>query len=229
MRRTYITPEFSKTPVFGTLNMAEESNFFGAKMLEVQDAIGVTNENLVWYQRPNGEQVDLDTENTLDPNTFSSSQAKLATHTLKVDEAQSQFSRDNSTRWLIDIDTRALLTSYVFAQMKSNRTFEGVRTQMTVFNNIDVALTRYIELNVLNRYRMSRIELFVRYVDLREQNALRFRNKWSDAVATPDYALNKFETVSDYEQKALRVIFTQEKPSTLYNFEYFFNVHYEKI
>ena len=46
MRRTYISPEFDYKPIFGTMNMLEQSSFFGSKMLEIEDKIDIKNENI---------------------------------------------------------------------------------------------------------------------------------------------------------------------------------------
>jgi hypothetical protein len=47
MRRTYISPEYQKRAVYGTLNMVEESTFFGAKMLEIEDTISIDNQDII--------------------------------------------------------------------------------------------------------------------------------------------------------------------------------------
>jgi hypothetical protein len=46
MRRSYISPEYQNKAVSGTLNMLEESTFFGAKMLEVDDSIKIENQDI---------------------------------------------------------------------------------------------------------------------------------------------------------------------------------------
>lgn len=229
MRRNYISPEFLNNKVQGTLNMAEESNFFGAKMLEVEDSLLIANENIIWHQMLNGEQIDLETENTLDPTIFSSSDFKYESHTLALDPTQTQYTKDNATRWIIDVDLVSILTEYVFAELKRNRTFEGVRSNMTIYNDINIAIRDYVQLNVLNRYKLSRFDLYVKYVDLRSQNILRFNNTWDNNVALEEYSTRKFQTVTDYNQKYIRVTFSQEKPSTQYKFDYFFNLFFEKI
>ena len=76
---------------------------------------------------------------------------------------------------------------------------------------------------------MSRFDLYIKYVDLKEQNVLRLKNKWNSEIVSPDYLLKRFETVSDFEGKNIRVLFGQEKPSITFNFEYFFNILYEKV
>lgn len=229
MRRNYISPEFQNTKVNGTMNMLEESNFFGAKMLEVEDSILIANENIIWHQMLNGEQFDVDTENTLEPIIFSSSDFKRDSHKLSIDLTQTQYTKDNATRWIIDVSMASILTEYVYSQLKNNRTFEGVRSNMTIYNDINLAVRDYVKLNVLNRYKLSRVDLYVKYIELRKQNLLRFQNKWDSAVATDEYSNRKFQSLTDYTQENLRITFSQEKPSTQYRFEYFFNLFFEKI
>lgn len=100
---------------------------------------------------------------------------------------------------------------------------------MTIYNDINIAIRDYVQLNVLNRYKLSRFDLYVKYVDLRSQNILRFNNTWDNNVALEEYSTRKFQTVTDYNQKYIRVTFSQEKPSTQYKFDYFFNLFFEKI
>lgn len=229
MRRNYISPEFKNTQVFGTLNMLEESNFFGAKMLEIEDSILINNENVIWQQMPNGEQIDFDTESTFESQFFSSSEFMQSKHTLRLDETQTQYTRDNATKWIIDVDLNSILVEYIFSQLKRYRTFEGVRANMTIYNDINLAVRDYVQLNVVNRYKLSRFDLYVKYVDLRSQNMLRFANNWDLSLAVSEYANRKFQSITDYNQKKIRVLFSQEKPSTQFKFDYYFNLFFEKI
>ncbi len=229
MRRNYISPEFSYTKVNGTLNMAEESNFFGAKMLEVEDSILISNENIVYYQRTNGEQINIDIEKTLVSSIFSSSDTKNEYHTLVIDETQSQYMRENDTRYVMDIDIESILREYVFAQMKNHRTFEGMRSTMTISGDVNIAMREYITLNVINRYKISKIDLYIRYNSLKEQNVLRYNNIWNNKIISTEFAMTKFQTISDYEGKTSRIIFNQEKPSKSYRFDYFFDLKFDKI
>lgn len=229
MRRTYISPEFQKNTVYGTYNMIEESNFFGAKMLEIEDSILISNKNIIYYQKSNGDQLDFDTETTLDSKIYSSSDDKNINHKLSIDETQTKYSLDNNTRWILDINIKQILSSYLFAEIKSNRTFESIKGDMTIYNDIDVAIKKYIEFNVLNRYKLHTIDIYVNYTDLRNQNVLRYQNIWDQNTFKPEYKLTKLQTVSDYNQSTLRAIFNQEKPSSTYKFNYFFNLLFVKI
>ena len=229
MRRTYISPEFQTNNVYGTYNMVEESNFFGAKMLEIEDSILIGNQNIIYYQKLNGEQLDFDTETTIESTIYSSSDDKLINHKLTIDETQTKYSLDNNTRWIIDINLKSILTNYLYAELKSYRTFEGIKNDMTIYNDVNVAIKKYIDFNVLNRYKLSTIDLYVNYTDLRNQNVLRYKNVWEQNTFKPEYKLSKIQTVSDYNQNTLRVLFNQEKPSSTYKFNYFFNLTFVKI
>ena len=229
MRRTYISPEFKTNNVYGTYNMVEESNFFGAKMLEIEDSILIANQNIIYYQKPNGEQLDFDTETTIESTIYSSSEDKLSNHKLTIDETQTKYSLDNNTRWIIDINLKSILTNYLYAELKRYRTFESIKSDMTIYNDVNVAIKKYIDFNVLNRYKLSTIDFYVNYTDLRNQNVLRYKNIWDQNTFKPEYKLSKIQTVSDYNQNKLRVLFNQEKPSSTYKFNYFFNLTFVKI
>ena len=87
MRRSYISPEYQNRAVYGTLNMVEESTFFGAKMLEVEDTISIDNQDIIYYQRTSGEQLDISTETSLDSYIYSpgsNTGDKFKNHTLLV-------------------------------------------------------------------------------------------------------------------------------------------------
>ena len=155
MRRTYISPEFENNEVYGTFNMLEESNFFGAKMLEIEDKITISNENIIYYQITNGEQSDLETEMTLDSYIYSSSDDKLVNHTLILDPTQTKNNLENNTKWILNVSLDKILSNFLYAEMKRWRTFEGIKSDMTIYNDINVALKNYISLNVVNRYKFK--------------------------------------------------------------------------
>ena len=229
MRRNYISPEYVYKKVNGTLSMSEESTFFGAKMLEVEDSLLIGNENMIWNQRFNGEQIDKVTETTLPPKLYSSADSMGLNHTITIDDTQTQSKKEKNTRWIIDINVSKILNEYLFAKLKSNRTLEGVRTQMTIYNDIDTAVKKYVELNVNNRYSLVRVDLYVEYVDLRSQSVLRYQNKWSPSVVSNTNKTNKFQTISDFNQNNIRILFDQLQHSSQFKFDYFFNLYFEKI
>ena len=232
MRRSYISPEYQNRAVYGTLNMVEESTFFGAKMLEVEDTIIVDNQDIIYYQRQNGEQLDFSVETSLDSYIYSpgsNTGDKFKNHTLVIDTTQPSYQLDNNTRWIMTIDLKTIITNYLFATLKKYRTFEGVKSDMTMFNDVNVAVTSYIRSNVLDRYKYKGIELYVKYQDLRNQNLLRYNNTWSTNIVDPTYKMIKIQTETEFDQSSIKIMFNQDMPSSSYKFEYYFDILFEKI
>lgn len=229
MRRTYISPEYDVTPVYGTFNMLEESTFFSSKMLEIEDSITIDNLDIIYYQKNNGEQLDLSIESSLPSYAYSSASDKSTNHTLVLDDSQPKYQLDNNTRWIMKIELNTILINYLFATLKKYRTFESIKNDMTIYNNIDTAIYSYINLNILNRYKFKSIELYVRYNDLRSQSALRYKNVWDPSIESSDNILTKIQTQTEINNSSIVVSFNQEKPSSTYNYNYYFNILFEKI
>lgn len=229
MRRSYISPEFINTPINGTFNMLEESNFFGAKMLEVEDIINISNQNVIYYQRDNGEQIDLPSESSLPTKVYIASDSKNSNHKLTLDEAQLQYQKESNTKWIMNVDINIILKEYIFATLKRYRTFEGVTNRLTKTNDINTAIREYIDNNVMNRYKYSKLDLYISYKDLRSQNVLRYKNTWNPNIISDTNLVKKRQIDQSYDGSKLTVLFTQEKPSNLFNYEYFFNILFEKI
>ena len=108
-----MSPEYSNTQIYGTFNMVEESNFFGAKMLEVEDSIYVSNQNIIYYQRPTGEQIDLAIESSLPTQVYSASDNMKSHQKLTLDDAQLDYQKESNTKWILNIDLRDILSDYL--------------------------------------------------------------------------------------------------------------------
>jgi hypothetical protein len=229
MRRTYISPEYKKTETYGTFNMVEESNFFGSKMLEIEDSINIESQSIIYYQRSNGEQTDLSVESSLDSIVYSSSVSKQHNQTLVLDETQSSFQKDNNTTWVLNIELQTILSDFLFATLKRYRTFEGMKTQMTKTYDVDSSIREYIKVNVLNRYKFKSLDLYINFKDLRNQNVLRYKNTWSQLAYKPENRFLKYQKDLAFDDSKLKIIFNQDKSSKDYTFEYYFNILFEKV
>lgn len=229
MRRSYMSPEYSNTQIYGTFNMVEESNFFAAKMLEVEDSIYVSNQNIIYYQKSTGEQIDLSIESSLPTQVYSASDNMKSHQKLTLDDSQLDFQKESNTKWILNIDLRDILSDYLFATMKRYRTFEGISNPLTKNNDVNTAIREYISNNVTNRYKLNRLDLYVSYTDLRSQNVLRYKNTWKSTIVSDSNLLKKKQMDLAFDESSLKVLFTQEKPSTQYNFDYYFNILFEKI
>ena len=147
-------------------------------------------------------------------------------HTLVLDPSQPKYQLDNNTRWILTIDLKTIITDYLFATLKKFRTFEGIKNEMNIYANTDTAIKSYINYNILNRYRYKGIELYVNYVDLRNQNTLRYKNTWDKNSINTSNLLTKLQTETEFDESSIKVTFNQEKPSSTYRFDYYFNILY---
>ena len=229
MRRKYISPEFDYVKVHGTFNMVEESSFFGSKMLEIEDSIMIKDENLVYYQLDNGEQLDLNSESNLPQIVFDTVIEKQTNHRLFLDDAQTEEQKNAEARWILDIELQSILRNYLFATLKTYRTFEGVRNNMTVNNNVNAAIRSYIDNNVLNRYKFSKVEIYYQSADLLTLDGIKYNNQYDASIETPETLLTKFETETDANELDIRIKFYQDKPANRFAFSYYFNLYFEKL
>ncbi len=229
MRRTYMSPEFDYRKVYGTFNMLEESSFFGSKMIEIEDSITIDNNNLIYYQGSNGEQIDISIENSSDHIVFSSSDYKRDKSVLTLDPNQSDFTRNNKSKYILDIEISPIIKEYLFATLKQYRTFEGVSNQLTSNGDVNSSIREYIVNNIINRYKFQKIEVFLKYNDLRNQNILRFKNNWNSDIGIDTYKQNKIETITDFDYSSIKVLFAQDKSSSEYSFDYYYKLYFEKI
>jgi hypothetical protein len=229
MRRTYISPEFEYNKVNGTFNMLEQTTFFGSKMLDIVDKIEIKNESVIFYQLSNGEQLNSDAESQLPQNIYDTVDDKNKNHNLILDISQPDSERSNTARWIMDINIKNILTNYIFSNMKKYRTFEGVQNIMTINNNVNTAMYDYIEKNVINRYRLSKIELFLKSLELLNSGALRFKNTYDSNIENKENIFTKFQTETSANELDTRIIFYQPKASKTTNFNYYYNLYFEKI
>jgi len=224
-----MSPEYNNTQIYGTFNMVEESNFFGAKMLEVEDDIYISDQNIIYYQKSTGEQIDLAIESSLPSQVYSASDNMKSHQRLTLDDSQLDYQKETNPKWILNVDLRNILSDYLFAIMKRYRTFEGISNPLTRTNDVNTAIREYISNNVTNRYKISRLDLYVSYTDLRNQNVLRYKNTCKYTIATDSNLLKKKQLDVAFDESTLKISFTQENPSSLYNFDYYFNILFEKI
>ena len=232
MRRDYISPEFDYSRTFGSYDMNESSSLFGSKMLEIEDELDLHNQSIIYYQNLQKEQIDISVESSLPAIIYSVSDDKKSKHTLTINEAQNEFQRNGNTKYILTIQLEELLIGYIFATLKNSRTFEGIRNKMCRKNDIDGSISEYIIKNILNRYKLDKIDLYLKYNDLRSQTALRFSNKWSadiDTISTSNYLLKKLEIDTSFDRSSAKINFNQEKSSQNYNFDYYFKLNFKKI
>jgi hypothetical protein len=229
MRRTYISPEFNYKAVPGSFNMLESSSFFGSKMLEIEDSISIKNENIIYYQSATGEQIDLAVERTLPQLVYDTVEDKRIYSTLNIDDSKLKGFRDENVPWILDIQVNTILSNYLFAVMKKFRTFEGLPNNLTYDNSVNAALRQYIQKNVINRYRFSKIEFYLKSISLLTTGRLKYDNRWNVNIETGANLFSKFQTETEFGTEDLRVLFFQPESANSFCFDYYYNLYFEKI
>jgi hypothetical protein len=229
MRRSYISPEYTESSIYGTFNMIEESNFFSAKMLEVEETINISNQNIIYYQKSTGEQIDISIESSLPSQVYSASDNMKTRQSIIMDPTQLGYQKEGNTKWVITVDLKNILVDYLFAVMKRYRTFEGISNNLTRTNDVNTAIRQYITSNVLNRYKFSKLDLYISYKDLMQQNVLRYKNSWNANAVSDAHLLKKAQKDLSFDESELKIYFSQERLSSQFNFDYYFNILFEKI
>lgn len=226
MKRTYINNEFKRQLVSGTFNMKEQKSFFGSKLMSIENGISILDNNIVWYQDLSNEQLDAQKELLNLPNIIILSDVKNDTSQLLFDDKQAVYDKDNNTKWLLKIDKNSIITQYCFGKIKEARSFEGVLNAETSKNNVDSAINDYVIQNIIDRYTFSKIELFIQYNNLNNKDTLRYNNTWDKNIAVADNKENNIFLVNDVE---LTVKFTQKQNSKHFNFNYYYNIYFNRI
>ena len=99
---------------------------------------------------------------------------------------------------------------------------------MTIFNNTDSAINDYILKNVINRYKYKSVDFFVDYKSFSNDGSMKYKNTF-DEITNSSLVTKKIQSILSESQGKLNIIFNQEKSSTSYNFNYYFNLYFEKI
>lgn len=229
MKRTYISPEFKYNLVNGSFKMAEDVSFFSSKMLKIDELLSITNDNLVYYQLPSGEQLDEESEKSFSEILFDATVQKKNNHSIIIDADQSDQSKNEKAKWVLSIDLKTIFIDYIFAKMKFYRTFNGLRNSMTRNNDVNSAIVDYIKLNVLSRYKLLEVEFFLDYVNLTEEGKLKYANEYDPNIQNIDNKVRNFTQEINFDNSQLRLLFNQQELASKYSFKYYFNLYYERI
>lgn len=224
MKRNYISPEFNYSKTSGSMNMKESTSFFGSKMLAIDNTIKINNDNIVYYENNNGEQINLQLEKNNSSIVYNIINDKLKYHSITLDE-----NTKNSTNptWIIKIDIKSLLQNYLFATLKHWRTFEGLKNSLTLNNSVNKSLLNYISENVYSRYKFNSIDFYIKNNHYSESETLKFSNSFKE-LSDSNLKTNKISLNIDSSDNLI-VLYKQETSVNEYNFTYYFNVFYEKV
>lgn len=223
MKKTYISTDFTKKEVNGINSVKEKSNFFSSVILDTPDIIAITENDIIWYENYNNEQVDLDSELNISPSYYSSSEDKNKSHTLIINDNQPNSQKEFNTLWNLEIKSSDILFNYIYSSIKENRTFEGLTNQKFDSININIFIDKFIRKNILPKYKLLNIDLYIKHIDIK--NNIRYNNIWNNNIESnfifEKYTLNK-------KNNNIELIFNQNN-SNLFIFEYYYSLFYERI
>lgn len=251
MRKTFITPEYSSSPINGTMNQSEIKSFFQSKILQIEDEMIVSNSNISWTESIDGTQnIRLEDVNKI----FDTFQVKKDNHSMIIYKNQSEQQKKEFTQWELTINIREIINQYIHAQLKANRTFENIDNINTYNNSVDKAIYQYINDNVYPRIKFSNIILYVKYYQIGEvigvnsdnsniialqydatfnQNIIQLDvlngesiSDYNKRLSTYKNTINvkNFQITTDPQENVANVIYKQTLSSLNYKFDYYFDV-----
>lgn len=226
MKRTYISPEYTYTKVSGLLNMKEQSNYFGSKMMETPNRFTIDNGNISYYQNESGEQINYNNEIIKNPSIIDIVSLKKNNHVIYRD--MSVGSEGGQISWIIEITLFELLSTYCFGNIKKNRAFSGVLNSDVLNSDVNLTILDYVALNVINLYKLSSVDLYLQYNNLSMSNGMIVDNKFNVDI-TKENVVNISKINYNSDKSIVKLYFKQKYDYNLFSFDYFFNLNFEKI
>ena len=203
--------------------MKESSPFFGSKMLKINDKIIIDNNTILYYQEPSGEQLIKPINELL--NTISLDNLKLSNHTKELN-----IKNTNNPVLVLNIKYIDILRDYLYATLKKNKTFLGVSNKFTLNNNVNSNIYDYINSNILNKYSLPTIDLFISYNSIIDNNSnLKYNITYNPNILNSNNIRNKFSISNDIINNVITLSYNQEQNANFYNFDYYFNIYYNKL
>jgi hypothetical protein len=219
MKKTYLSSDNGVKVINGVNNIKENSNYFSSTLINIPDYISIDNEDFIWYEDFNGEQIYIDQESN--PIYYSSSNDKLNNHILYLNENQSQDQLNRNTIWNIEINSKQLLFNYIYSKLKQNRTFDKLE-QDKLEINYNSFIDKFINNNLLNKFTFDRLDLYLNNIDIK--NGIKHNNIWNNNVKN---VYNNYTILSN-DGNILKIQFNQEDSSS-YFFEYYYNIKFRRI
>jgi hypothetical protein len=223
MKKTYISSDFLKKEINGVNTIKEKSNFFSSIIIDIPDNIDISDNDIIWYENYNNEQIDLDSELNIEPVYYSTSNDKKQNHILKINENQPKSQLEFNTLWDLEIFSTKILFNHIYSLIKQNRTFEGLINQKFDSLDIDIFIEKYIIVNILPKYKLSKVNLFIKHVDIK--NNLKYKNIWNSNIEN-EFIYNKY-TLNN-KTNSIELTFSQNNSGS-FIFEYYYSLFYERI
>jgi len=242
MKDNLIIKSYKTENIIGTKQLKDISMFFGGKMFDIEDKIIINNNTIDYSEyvdpvlKNTGYQFLSDADILLNETVYSINlfDLKNKNHTIELLQQNKTDLKFNS-KWQLNINIKKILKEYIFSKIKNSRAFKCITYSDILNKDINSSIKTYIELNILNRYKFSYIEFFVKYYDIGKINinsnlTLKFNPKFDMSIENENNKITNLNVI--YNQNKidnLIVNYNQLYPSTNYKFDYYFNLKFEKI
>lgn len=238
MKNDLIITRFKTEPIVGTMSTFDPKTFFGSKMIDVEDEITVDESQIQYTEiidssntNNNGYQYfvdvdDLETEFLKDLTVLKEDKHNI------VLLPQSTLDLTNNTNWNLVIDWKDILLEYLFYKLKEFRTFKCINYTDVLSENINFFIREYITNNLLNRYKFTRLDMYIEYYDLENLDAdkkpnLIFDPLFTANVKNDDNLIKNINAV--IFDTTVSVSYKQTQSSTSKKFNYYFDLILSKI
>jgi len=253
MKDNLILKYYESETVNGLFNLLEEETFFSSKIMELEDEIIINDLGIQYYEfyvdaeptdtsaliesKMNGYQYN---ELNIFSETFNLMDlvyVKNKYHKIELSQ-QSDYDKSHNTKWSITIDIKNIIIDYLFAKVKEIRTFKSLNYNNFMNQNINESIRKYIELNILDRYKFEEIDFYVKYTNINKNSVYNLETlKQFEPLFLQDIELDKYKvknvlTKSDNylnQFDDINVNYSQTESSKEYKFDYYFNLHFKKI
>lgn len=240
MKSNLMLKKFSRNSVSGTMNQKEIRTFFGGKIIYSEDNITINNDSINFSQVVSDnnygyQHYNYDITSELETQFYENlTDLKENNQTLSL-FSQNETTLTTNTKWKIVINGAAILKDYLFFKLKEQRVFKIINSEDVYSNNINNAIYEYISYNIFPRYRLDKIDFYVKYYDITEQTIydsliLQYNPKFNADV----YDKNNLSNISvigydPYKFDNIVIQYSQSKPSNQYCFDYYFDLKFTKI
>ena len=239
MKNTTILKKFDTQPNAGTYSMSEYNFLFGSKMIDIEDDIIINNAIINYYQSNLASNygfqyynVDIYQESVFNLDLFSIKKDK---HKYKLYN-QDHNSLKNNTKWQFDINTKEILTEYIFAKIKNARAFKAIKQEYFLNNKINDNIYNYINYNIIHRYKIEKINFYLLYKELLNNDnqysndILKLKPIYSNIAFTDGFLVTDI-TIKKPSNNVnnLTMIFNQTNNSDLFTYYYYFDIIFKKI
>lgn len=150
----------------GTWSTREDVCPWGSQLMEIPDTLVIDNRVITYKQNPDGTQKQSQQDTQTVNASFSD--LKRSSHTLTnvaLSSVGNPLRRpDLANRWRMRIMWQSLLSTSLFHLVKRSRTFAGLTVDQIRLKSVDSFIESYITDNVLPRYELSNVQLYVKKI-----------------------------------------------------------------